>query len=63
MIMDETSAGALSNDASAPRRREPEMRWRTREMQGGMKREGRGEVKRQKRDEVRERQCRDDMKY
>lgn len=36
MIMDETSASALSNDASAPWRREPEMRWKRREMKRGM---------------------------
>lgn len=32
MIMAETSATALSNDASLPRRRELEMRWKRREV-------------------------------
>lgn len=40
--MDETSASALSNDASAPWRREPEMRWKRREMTIGMKRKKEG---------------------
>lgn len=30
--MDETSASALSNDASAPQRREPGRRWKKQEM-------------------------------
>lgn len=64
--MDETSASALNNDASAPQRREPEMRWKKQEMKRGMKRKKEREKEREKRkaqNEVMKTMCRKDMKY